>query len=162
MMDAPERRHDLEAVRSQIPGCGFALYVVILLVFFILGVVGISMSTLTIFDASKNADPYRLTYGGNVEPALLTPMRNAGLLGPDEVPDAFHAENLMGDVACAIKGTELLRLDAGGPVRFPLASITAVEPTEAGVRVVGAQTVFCAFGPGEGADRFTRMLGHPG
>lgn len=158
MSEAAERRHDLEAQRKQLPGCGFALYAVILFVFFVLGVLGISMSTLTILDASKHTSPFNLTYGGNVEPVLLLPMTRAGLLVEGEVPDAFHAETITGDSACAIKGGDFLRISPEGPLRMPLSSITAVEETKEGVRVVGASTVFCAFMEGEGGDRFARML----
>ncbi len=158
MTEAADRRHVLEAGRREIPGCGFALYAGILFVFFVLGVFGVTMSTLTIFDASRNSSPFNLAYGGSVEPALLLPMRAAGLLGEGEVPDAFHAESLAGDVACAIRGEELLRLGPEGPTRLPLASITAVEESKEGVRVTGASVIFCAFQEGEGGDRFARML----
>lgn len=158
MSEASDQRHVLETERRQMPGCGFALYAGILFGFFVLGVFGIGMSTLTIFDASKNSSPFNLTYGGNVEPVLLVPMQRAGLLTEGEVPDAFHTETITGDVACAVRGAELLRLSADGAVRIPLASIRAVEETTEGVRVIGASTVFCAFLEGEGGDRFARML----
>lgn len=159
MSDDATLRHELEAQRRQIPGCGFGLYALILLVFFLLGATGITMSTLTILDASKNASPFNLTYGGNVEPALLVPMRAAGLLAPGEVPDAFHPETVMGDRACAIHQDTLLRLEDGRATRLPLAQVESVELLPEGVRAVGAgTTIDCHFNEGEGADRFAKMI----
>jgi len=159
MADDPSLRHELEAQRRQIPGCGFGFYALILLIFFLLGSTGIALSTLTIIDASKNASPFNLTYGGNVEPALLGPLRAAGVLAEGEVPDAFHPETVMGDRACAIHQDTLIRLDAGKLTRVPLAELTSVELLPDRVRAVGAAvTVECMFNEGEGADRFAKMI----
>lgn len=159
MADEGSLRHELEAQRRQIPGCGFGLYALILLVFFLVGATGITMSTLTILDASRNASPFNLTYGGNVEPALLLPMRAAGLLADGEVPDAFHPETVMGDRACAIHQDTLMRVDGGQGVRLPLAEVDSVELIAEGVRAAGAgTTIECHFNEGEGADRFAKMI----
>jgi hypothetical protein len=158
MADAADSRHDLEQRRAAIPGCGVAVYVALLLSIFVVGIIGLTLATMTILDAGENSSPYDLAYGGSVEPALLYPMEQAGLLAAGEVPDAFHSENLAGDVACAIKGDTFLRLGPEGAQRFPLAAITAAEEVPEGVRVVGPVTVLCTFQAGEGADRFARML----
>ena len=152
-MSDPGNRHDLEAARRQLPGCGVALYSGLLLVFFLLGVAGIVLASMTVFSAGSGASPYVLTYGGNVEPALLEPMRSAGLLGADEVPDAFHAEDLFGTTACALLGDRFLRVGPDGAFTLPLAALTASE-VEDGVQVTGdGRAVLCQFHPEEGADR---------
>ena len=145
------------------PGLGFAFYVLLLLGIFVAGVTGIAVATSSVFWAGDGANPYVLTYGGNVEPVLLAPMRGAGLFGPDEVPDAFHAEDLSGATACALRGDQFLRLGPEGASSFPLASLTRVEAVPEGVHVVGdgvggSADILCRFATGEGGDRFLRML----
>ena len=104
------------------------------------------------------ASPYALTYGGNVEPGLLGPLLASGLVGPDEVPDAFHAEDVLGRTACALKDDRFLRVGPEGAFSLPLAAITATE-VAGGVQVTGEErSVLCRFEPEEGADRFARML----
>jgi hypothetical protein len=86
-------------------------------------------------------------------------MRAAGLLGPDEVPDAFHSTRVDGQEACAISGGKLLQLTPTGTDQMPIASITSVEVQKDGsVVATGDHTITCPFGPDEGGERFARML----
>jgi hypothetical protein len=89
-------------------------------------------------------------------------MRDAGLLGPDEIPDAFHAEIVGGREACAISGGRLLRLHLDEGQQVPLSAITAVRiDPDGSVVATGPTTVTCPFGPDDGGDRFARMLQAP-
>lgn len=154
--------HNLAIQRRGVPGCGIAAYTLVLLVVFVVGVFGVVVAYSSIIDARENASPYRLTYGGTANPALLGPMRGMGLLARDEVPLVFHTEDLLGTQACALTATELLRLDRTGPQRLALAEITAVEEEPDGrVRAIGPTTIECPFGPDQGGDRFARMLRNP-
>jgi hypothetical protein len=143
----------------QVPGCGLAAFALLLFTIFVIGLTGVSISTLSILTAGEQLSPQKLSYGGVVSPQMLAPLRDAGLIGPDEVPDAYHAENVTGSEACAISGGRLLRLGgAAGNQEMPIASITAVESTDDAVEVRGATTIICQFGPDEGAERFANML----
>ncbi|MFZ5477737.1 MAG: hypothetical protein ACOZNI_13260 [Myxococcota bacterium] len=141
-----------------LPGCGLAAFAGLLLVIFTIGVIGVSVSTYSVFTAGEQLSPQLLSYGGVVDPSLLGPMRDAGLLGKDEIPDAFHAETLDGTSACALSAGKLLRLEEGVGSTLSLDTVTDVREEADGVVVVGASTVRCAFRPDEGAERFARMI----
>jgi hypothetical protein len=146
------------------PGCGMGLYVMVLVVIFAGGVTGMSLSMWVLWQSGANLSPMNLSYGGVVDPRILAPMRVAGLLGEDEIPDAFHAERIDGSVACAISSGELRRLGADGETeRLPVAALTSITREENEVTAVGPTgRIQCFFNPGEGADRFERMLASPG
>ncbi len=140
------------------PGCGLAGFAMLLLGLFSIGVTGVSVSTCSILSAGAQLTPERLSYGGVVDARMLEPLREVGALGPTEIPDAYHAENVAGTEACAITETRILRIGDDGVQQMPLASITAVSGTEAEVVITGETTFSCYFGEGEGGDRFLRML----
>lgn len=144
---------------KQLPGCGLAAFALLLFTIFSIGVTGISVSTYSILTAGEHLTPQRLSYGGVVDRRMLEPMREAGLLGPDELPDVYHAENATGSEACAVSTGRLLRIDAEGGHQVPLASITSVGGTDLEVVIHATDTsLVCHFGEGEGGDRFRRML----
>lgn len=146
----------------QLPGCGLAAFAMVLLLIFLIGISGVFFSTCTLLRSGAELTPQRLAYGGMVDPSMLAPLRQAGLIGPDEVPDAYHAENATGTEACAISGREVVRIGAGGPQSMPIASITSVTGSDTEVVIHGDAstdaTLTCRFGPDEGGDRFRRML----
>ncbi len=145
--------------RERLPGCGLAAYVTVLGLIFSVGVVGVVVSWGSLFAGSSATAPTRLSYGGVVDPAVLRPMRDAGLVAEGEVPDAFHAEVLTGHYACAISGGEVLRLSQDGGQSISLAEIESVTTDGRDVVVVGpGDTIRCPFGEGEGGDSFARML----
>lgn len=151
-MESPKHPYNI------LPGCGIAAYVGVLGGIFLLGATGLFFWTWTILQAGDGADPLNVTYGGTTQPFLMEPMRAAGLLGPEEVPDVFHPESYDGTTACAISGGALLRLSPSGIETLPLAAITSVEGDESRVVAHGTPTVTCYFQPGEGGDRFLRIL----
>ena len=107
--------------------------------------------------------PQKLSYGGVVDARMLSAMRETGAIGENEIPDAFHAENLLGTSACAISGGELIRVEGGKAQVMPLTAITSVEGTDSVVTArsdTSDVSILCRFGPDEGADRFQRMLEH--
>ena len=89
---------------------------------------------------------------------MLKPMRDAGILGKEEIPDAYHAEDLTGKNACALSAGRLLRIEDGVGTEMPLDSVREVREERGAVVIVGDRTVTCPFGEDEGGDRFARML----
>ncbi len=142
----------------QIPGCGLAAFVGVLFMIFAIGVSGVVFSTCSILRSGEALSPRRLSYGGMVDPGMLSPLREAGLIGPDEVPDAYHAENDAGTAACAISGGEVMHLGPEGAVEMPISSITAVTGSDTEVVIQGDTSIVCHFGADEGGARFRRML----
>lgn len=143
---------------KQLPGCGLAAFAMLLLSIFLVGVTGISVSTYSMLTAGKQLTPEKLAYGGVVDPRMLESMRASGILGADEIPDAYHAENPTGSEACAVSGGRVLRVGSTGPKQMKLSEITAVGGDELEVTIDGPTPFSCRFAPGEGGDRFKRML----
>jgi hypothetical protein len=145
---------------GRLPGCGIAAFVGVLFTIFSLGVTGIVFSWYSMLTSGGELAPQNLSYGGVIDARMLRPMRDAGLLGPQEIPDAFHAENVSGSAACAVSSGKVLRLSPeAGAQSIPLAAITRVEGTDLLVTVASAEaTIACPFKPGEGADRLKVML----
>jgi len=158
-LPAPDTRQD-PASRPYfiLPGCGLAAYVVVLFAFFVIGVTGLGLWTLTIFSAQDGARVDNLTYGGHVPSAVVIPMFTAGLLKPNEIPDLFHVETADGSVACAVVSGDIVRISDSEKIRFPLKEIREVQGDEEHIIVVGPQTFACEFAPGTGGDRFRRIL----
>lgn len=150
--------HQLARIRQAMPGCGLAAYLVILLTIATAGVVGMSIALWSLIAGSETSSPYNLAYGGMVDPAVLEPMREAGGLGPEEIPEAFHMETLDGSSACALSGGQLIRLERGTVTRLSLREVQKVEDRPDGVSVKGPIEIFCPFSAGEGGDRFRRMV----
>ncbi len=145
---------------ERLPGCGLAAYVLLLLTIGSAGVIGLSISWYSLVAGGQQLSPLRSSYGGVVDPAVLRPLRDAGLIGGTEIPDVFHAERFDGEAACAIAGQRLVRLSGEhGPQTLPLAEITDVSGSEATVTAVGAGvTITCPFAAGEGGGSFKAML----
>lgn len=160
MSDEPHlpTRQDLAREREKMPGCGLAAYVVILMSVTALGISGLFISTSSLLQVGPGAAPSALTYGANVPDAALVPLRAAGLLGPDELPELYHAEDMMGARACAVSKSTVMRLDETGKHTLALTEIQKVEETEDGVRLDGPVSFTCYFGRAEGGDRFARMI----
>ncbi|MDP2311772.1 MAG: hypothetical protein Q8P41_02630 [Pseudomonadota bacterium] len=147
-----------DAEPRQLPGCGLAAFAMLLVALFTLGFSGVLFSTYSILQSGNELTPRRLSYGGVVDPSMLRPLQDAGLIGPDEVPDAYHAENIDGTAACAISGGEVVRLSPEGAQSMPVASITAVTGSDTEVVIQGDTSIVCPFGADEGGERFRRML----
>jgi hypothetical protein len=150
---------DADHPQERLPGCGLAAYAGILLFIGGAGAVGLTFSWYTLVTGSEALAPTRLSYGGVVDPAVLAPMRAAGLLGADEVADAFHAELPDGSSACAIVNGKVVRLSAEGKQSVDLAGKPTIGGSGAAVSIAGAEgTVVCPFREGEGGEAFLRML----
>ena len=148
----------VEEVRqpANIPGCGLAAFALLLLCIMAIGLTGVGVLTYSVFTGGEALSPTKFSYGGLVDPSILRPMRDAGLIGPTELPDAFHSENSDGTSACAISSGRLVRV--GPDAQMPLSSIRAIEGTDNEVIAVGDTRITCWFGDDEGGDRFRRML----
>jgi hypothetical protein len=159
--DAPVFQDDTTARRPVrgLPGCGLALFTMLLGVFFCMGVSGHGVTLWAVFSSADALRSSKLVYGGNVDPRTLAPMRDAGGLRQEEVPDAFHAETLDGTKACAISEGRVIRVEGGEITKLPLAEVQRVAQEEGAVAVYGkGASIVCAFGPDEGAERFARMV----
>jgi hypothetical protein len=144
---------------ERLPGCGFGVYVLVLAVLCVAGIAGMFFSLWVLHVGGAELAPNRVSYGGVVDPANLQPMREAGLLAADEIPDIFHAEAMGGTPACAVSNGKLLRVDGGQGSMLPLSALGAVTASEHSFTAAGPPAITCTFLPGEGGDRFARMLG---
>jgi hypothetical protein len=151
-----------ELPQDRLPGLGLAAYVGLLAMICLAGMIGLTVSTWSLVVGSQHLSPQRVSYGGVVDPAMLAPLREAGLIGPKELPDAFHAETVTGSEACAISGDRVVRLsDAEGAQTLLLADISEVSGGDSGVVIRSATaTISCVFRPGEGGGSFRAMLDH--
>lgn len=142
------------------PGCGIGAYVVLLLAIATAGAIGMSISYYSLVAGGQALSPQRTSYGGLVDPGVLAPLRESGLITASEVPDAFHAEQADGSEACAIVGDRLVRLSYGeGNQSLKLADIEELTGTATKVVIRGPSfTITCPFGPDEGAESFRAML----
>ncbi len=142
-----------------LPGCGLAAFVAILAMFFCVGVAGHGVSIWAVVDSADALRSSKLVYGGNVDPRTLVPMRDAGGIGQDEVPDAFHAETMDGTRACALSAGKVIRIEAGEVSVLPVAEVLRVVEEGGAVALHGATTsIVCPFGPDEGGERFARSI----
>jgi hypothetical protein len=133
-------------------------YLTILVSLMLVGGAGLFFSTWSMLSAGSRMTPLRLTWGGVAEPMQLLPMREAGLLGPEEAPDIFVAETIDGKKACAVKDMVLLKLEDGRGIKVEL---RGAKVSRSGARVqVGEAS--CGLLDEEEAARFERMIREPG
>jgi hypothetical protein len=131
----------------------------------LIGVLGIVFSTLNLL-SSEPEEISGLVHGSEVQIWRLQPMREAGMLELTEVPLAWHDESPRrdGTTVCALRPTEVVRVEAGAGQRLRFDQLLDVElhlTPEGGITVVavGPQTrIPCHFGPTEGGDRFATQL----
>lgn len=140
------------------PGCGLAVYFLLLVALLVTGIAGIFFTMSVLHGAGSSTSPLSVTYGGGLPEQWLAPLRSAGVLGKDEVPDVYHPEIYDGSRACAVIGSTLVRVTETGVEKVSIHSLTGVEEVPGAVVVRGETTVRCAFGEGEGGDRFAAML----
>lgn len=142
------------------PGCGLASYSCILLVFFLVGIAGIGLSTFSLFQSSIQRRPFSLVPGNQVKVWRLQPMRDAKLLEMTEIPLHYHDESKDGTTACAMSETAVLRLEDEKAWRIPYTAIKKVKQGREGgdlfatVSTIDEQSLRCYFEPGEGVERF--------
>lgn len=154
-----------EAETESTPGCGLAVYALLLLSLGAVGVAGLMLSSLALL-RGDGTSPTALTSGSDVETWRLAPLVKAGVLRPDEVPAAWHDESVAGDGsrACALCADAVLRIEDGKGTRLPFAALalaeSAVTPDGATVvRVATKDSGFsCLFGADDGGQRFLRQI----
>ena len=161
--DDVNRQSAIEDIQK-VPGCGLASYSCLLLIMFLMGIVGLASSSLALFQASFQREPFAFVPGNQVEVWRLQPMRDAKLLGLTEVPDFYHDESRSGDSACALTAEALLRLDNGESWKIPFSDIQSVSYSRDGdlevatVLTVTEERLSCLFASGEGVTRFVREV----
>ena len=79
----PSEKHPV----YDVPGCGFLGYSCLLLGVFLIGVIGLAISSIGLLSESYRKKPYYLTPGRKVEVWRLQPMRDVKLLQITEVPE---------------------------------------------------------------------------
>jgi hypothetical protein len=154
-----------------LPGCGFAAYAVLLVIFGIIGMVGMGSATLSMLQAAEEVGPAKLMPGGQVAVWQMSPMRKAKVVGLTEVPLAWHDESPLrdGTTACALMDDRLVRVQDGRGWTIAYAAIEEIEEQElerGGHRVIAKGTdpdgapveVPCDFAFQEGGDKMGRQL----
>ena len=142
------------------PGCGLASYSCILLIFFLIGFVGITFSTFALVQSAFQRTPYSLVPGNQVKVWRLQPMRDVGLLELTEVPLHYHDESSDGTKACALTAEAVLRIEDEDGWKIPFSAIGSVKQARDGgdlfakIVTVDEQEFRCYFEPGEGVERF--------
>ena len=142
------------------PGCGLASYSCILLIFFLIGFVGITFSTFALIQSAFQRTPFSLVPGNQVKVWRLQPMRDVGLLELTEMPLHYHDESPDGTQACALTAEAVLRIEDGDGWKIPYTAIEKVKQTRedgdlfAKITTVDQQEFRCYFEPGEGVERF--------
>jgi len=146
------------------PGCGLASYSCLLFFFFLVGLVGIIGSLVSIIFEELQEKPFFLVKGNQVQVWRLQPMRDAKLLALTEVPLYFHDESPNGTEACALSKTGLLRIDGSKSWNIPYSDIESTKIIYESTRQVtvtktlSGEMLPCFFGPTEGSERFRRFL----
>jgi hypothetical protein len=167
-------------------GCGLGLYTGLLALICVLGLLGIGLSTLSLFrGGSEGASPLRS--GHEVQVYELSAMRRSGLVGISERPNVFHDESRMRDgaTACAMMDDRLVRVEsestgrgwscrgqAEGKIQgwqLAYSEIESIEFTgdhfkDSVIIALGTDAegqsieIRCSFGPEEGSQRMMRQL----
>jgi len=154
-----------------LPGCGFAAYAGILVVFGILGLVGMGSATLSMLQAAGEVGPAKIIPGTQVAVWQMAPMRKAKVVQTTEVPLAWHDESPMrdGTSACALMDDRLVRVADGQGWTLAYASIDEIDEQELergghlvitrGTDPSGAPVeVPCSFAFEEGGEKMGRQL----
>ena len=160
------------------PGLGLASYSCLLLIFFLIGVGGMLLSTASLFQASFQDEPFSLIPGNQVKAWRMQPMRDAQVLEYTEVPLFYHDESNDGTSACALSKTHVLRVDDDQGWKVPIQVVQDIEIIREGEDIVTylklqnmdqspatekqakqqAEILPCYFKPGEGAERFKMYI----
>ncbi len=158
------------ARRDELPGCGLGLYAMLLILLGGLGLAGIGFATWALLAKGMAVNPKGWISGTEVQAFRLQPMRDAGLIGPDEVPAAWHDESdsLVGTPACAVLADRIVRVQEGDDRSLlwtdadSVDQITSGDGMEAIIVTAkpdsGQQDIGCRFGPGEGAHSMLRQV----
>ena len=146
------------------PGCGLATYGCVLMMFFLLGMTGLVVSSMALLQSGFTRPPFALAPGNQVKVWRLQPMRDAGLLDLTESPLYYHDESSTGVTACAITDSHVLRLDAGQAWKVPYSAIRRLEIiSKRTVRIAlmtlhNGEDIPCMFLSGEGVERFAEFV----
>jgi len=158
-------QQDPEAHPSEdMPGFGLAAYGCLLLAFFIVGILGMISSTASMMQATYTRPPFSLSPGNQVEVWRMQPMRDAKLLKLTEIPLWYHDEGSSGTEACALNETSLLRVEGGEGWSIPYGAIESVrsfresDTMVAVITTTDGEQLHCLFLPGEGVERFSKIL----
>ncbi|MEL6344881.1 MAG: hypothetical protein AAFV53_17320 [Myxococcota bacterium] len=165
MSDEPTIVHHSHPT-DDVPGCGVAAYGMLLILFFLLGIGGMTLSSLALLQAGGSAGPTRLMSGREVSVWRLQPMRDAGLLELTEVPAAWHDETMSGNgtEACALTQDAVLRVESPQGWAIGYERITDVKLIDQERLITveiysnTGEILRCFFNPKEGGDRLARMI----
>ena len=151
---------------DNVPGCGVAAYGILLIIFFLVGVTGMVLSSAALMQSRGASGPSRLLAGGNVAVWRLQPMRDAQILDLTEVPAVWHDESASGDgtEACALTEDALVRVEDEQGFEVYYADIARVDLIEEGDFVI-VETITkeqsalrCFFRKDESGDKMARMI----
>ena len=146
------------------PGCGFIGYSCLLLGIFMMGVIGLVVSSISLLSEQYRKAPYYLTPGIKVEVWRLQPMRDVNVLDLTEIPHYYHDEVGNGETACALTQDFLLRVEDGSEGwKVPFEDIEKVEfrkedGREVVVSYLSGGVIPCFFEIAEGAQVFLSFV----
>lgn len=147
------------------PGCGLAVYALLLLAMGTVGAVGLVLASMALLKGDGTR-PTELMSGTSVETWRLAPLYKSGALPPGEVPSAWHDESAAGDGSrvCALTRDAALRLEDGKATRLTYTALSTAEASalpdgSTAVRLTTPEASFsCLFGKDDGGVRFLRQV----
>jgi hypothetical protein len=156
---------EVEGPTTMLGGAGMAIYALMLGVLWLVAVGVLGVASYQLLQQSSGSWS-ELEAGNAVEVWRLAPMRDAGLIGVDSPPLAWHDESttLDGTIACALLADAVVRIEGGVGSRLAYTTLSTidVQGSEADgveVRLVGPEGAFtCHFRPQEGGERFGRQV----
>ena len=101
------------------PGCGLASYSCLLLLFFLVGVGGLTVSSLALVQGQLVDKSYYVKPGHQVQPRRLKAMWNAKVITIEDVPILYHDESNDGSTACALMQDSIVRVDEDKAWKIP-------------------------------------------
>jgi hypothetical protein len=148
-----------------------ASYSILLVCFGLLGIAGMVLTTMTMFQAGGEVGPSRLMPGTQVAVWQMESMRAAKVVGLTEVPLAWHDESLIldGSTSCALMDDRLIRVESSVGTTINYADMDVVEiqddgnlghiVTTRGKDPAGVDAeIICSFRSSEGGPKMARML----
>ena len=93
------------------PGCGLASYSCLLLLFFLVGVAGLIISSMALIQGQLVTKSYYVKPGHQVQPRRLKAMWEAKVIKMEEIPILYHDESNNGSIACALMENGIVRVD---------------------------------------------------
>ena len=146
------------------PGCGLASYSCLLLLFFVVGIGGLIVSSMALLQGQNTDISYYVRQGNQVQTRRLQPMRDAKVIQLLDIPILYHDESTNGTVACALMEKDIVRVDESESWKIPYDQlIDAISEPDGYGTIIRAITknqeqLPCYFEQSEGHGLFLKEL----